>query len=170
MRKLVYLLSLSILFLSSCGDKKKEEVKEVEAPKKEVVQPTVDAEPISNEIVVEANDNMQYNVKTITVNGGQKVKITLKHVGVMSKDAMGHNLVIINNDVKLNDFAQKANTSADTEYIPAEYTANIIAHTKMIGGGEETTIEFDAPAPGTYNFLCSFPAHFAIMKGKFIVK
>ena len=88
----------------------------------------------------------------------------------MSKDLMGHNIVIINNDVKLNDFAQKANSATDTDYIPVEYASNIIAQTKMIGGGEETTIEFDAPAAGTYDFLCTFPAHFAIMKGKFIVK
>ena len=40
----------------------------------------------------------------------------------------------------------------------------------MIGGGESVTIEFDAPEAGTYDFLCTFPAHFAMMKGKFIVK
>jgi azurin len=170
MRKVLLVLSLSILFLASCGEKKKAETKEVETPKKEEVQPKVEEAAISNDIVVEASDNMRFNVKTITVNGGQKVKITLKHVGKMSKDLMGHNLVIINNDVKMNDFAQKANTAKDTDYIPAEYSANIIAQTIMLGGGEETTIEFDAPAAGTYDFLCTFPAHYAIMKGKFVVK
>jgi len=164
MKKVV--LFLGLIAFASCGDTKKEKVKEVEAPKKEMVQQEVAEEPISNEIVVEANDNMRFNVKTITVNGGQKVKITLKHVGKMSKDIMGHNLVIINNDVKLNDFAQKANAAKDTDYIPVDYTTNVIAQTKMLGGGEETTIEFDAPAAGTYDFLCTFPAHYAIMKGK----
>jgi len=170
MRKVLLVLSLSILFLANCGETKKAETKEVETPKKEEVQPKVEEVPISNDIVVEANDNMRFNVKTITVNGGQKVKITLKHVGKMSKDLMGHNLVIINNDVKMNDFAQKANAAKDTDYIPAEYMSNIIAQTIMLGGGEETTIEFDAPAAGTYDFLCTFPAHYAIMKGKFVVK
>lgn len=170
MRKVFLVLSLSVLFLASCGETKKAETKEVEAPKKEEVQPKVEEAPISNDIVVEASDNMRFNVKTITVNGGQKVKITLKHVGKLSKDLMGHNLVIINNEVKLNDFAQKANAAKDTDYIPAEYSANIIAQTKMLGGGEETTIEFDAPAAGTYEFVCTFPAHYAIMRGKFIVK
>ena len=46
----------------------------------------------------------------------------------------------------------------------------IIVHTEMIGGGEETTIEFDAPEAGEYDFLCSFPAHYAIMRGKFVVQ
>ena len=170
MRKVFLVLSLSVLFLASCGETKKAETQEVETPKKEEVQPKVEEAPISNDIVVEASDNMRFNVKTITVNGGQKVKITLKHVGKLSKDLMGHNLVIINNEVKLNDFAQKSNAAKDTDYIPAEYSANIIAQTKMLGGGEETTIEFDAPAAGTYDFLCTFPAHYAIMKGKFVVK
>ena len=170
MKKLILILGLIAFTFTSCGESKKSETKAIETPKEEVKVPEIAEEPISNDIVVEANDNMRYNVKLITVNGGQKVKITLKHVGKMSKDLMGHNIVIINNDVKLNDFAQKANAAKDTDYIPADYTANIIAQTKMIGGGEETTIEFDAPPAGTYDFLCTFPAHYAIMKGKFVVK
>ena len=170
MKKLILILGLIAFTFTSCGESKKSETKAIETLKEEVKVPEIAKEPISNDIVVEANDNMRYNVKLITVNGGQKVKITLKHVGKMSKDLMGHNIVIINNDVKLNDFAQKANAAKDTDYIPADYTANIIAQTKMIGGGEETTIEFDAPPAGTYDFLCTFPAHYAIMKGKFVVK
>ena len=40
----------------------------------------------------------------------------------------------------------------------------------MIGGGQSDTIEFDAPEPGTYDFICSFPGHYSVMKGKFIVE
>ena len=40
----------------------------------------------------------------------------------------------------------------------------------MLGGGEETTIEFEAPAKGEYTFICSFPGHYALMNGKFIVE
>ncbi len=113
---------------------------------------------------------MRFNRKRIVVNGGQKVKITLKHVGKMSKDLMGHNLVILKKGTDLNAFGQKANAAKDTEYIPADMKDAIIVHTAMIGGGEETTIEFDAPEAGEYDFLCSFPAHYAIMRGKFVVQ
>ncbi len=170
MRKVVLVLGLVACTIMSCGETKKEETKQVETPKEEVKKPVVEEEVANNDVVVEANDNMRFNVKKIVVNGGQKVKITLKHTGKASKEVMGHNIVIIKNDVKLNDFAQKANTAKDTDYIPAEYADSIIAHTKMIGGGEETTIEFDAPPAGTYEFVCSFPSHYALMKGKFIVK
>ncbi|MCB0632702.1 MAG: azurin, partial [Lewinella sp.] len=26
------------------------------------------------------------------------------------------------------------------------------------------------PAPGTYDYICSFPGHYALMQGKFIVE
>ncbi len=46
----------------------------------------------------------------------------------------------------------------------------VIAHTKMIKGGETDTITFDAPAAGTYPFICTFPGHGVLMKGTFTVK
>jgi azurin len=40
----------------------------------------------------------------------------------------------------------------------------------MIGGGESDTITFDAPEAGTYVFLCTFPGHYQVMRGEFIVE
>ncbi len=172
MKKIVLVLGVVAITVMSCGETKKEETKQVEAPKEEVKKPVAEEEKeeANNDVVVEATDNMRFNMKRIVVNGGQKVKITLKHVGKMSKDLMGHNLVILKKGVKMNDFAQKANAAKDSDYIPADSKNEIVAYTKMIGGGEETTIEFDAPEAGEYDFFCSFPSHYAIMKGKFVVK
>ena len=169
MKKIVLVLGVVAFTFMSCGDTKKEETKQAVTPKEEVKKPVVE-EVANNDVLVEANDNMRFNVKRIVVNGGQKVRITLKHVGTMSKDVMGHNLVILQKGVKMNDFAQKANAAKDTDYIPADSENDIVAKTAMIGGGEEITIEFDAPEAGEYDFICSFPAHYAIMKGKFVVK
>ncbi|MBT8261281.1 MAG: azurin, partial [Bacteroidia bacterium] len=38
------------------------------------------------------------------------------------------------------------------------------------GGGQSTSVTFMAPEVGTYDFICSFPGHSALMKGKFIVE
>ncbi|MNF19483.1 Azurin [compost metagenome] len=46
--------------------------------------------------------------------------------------------------------------------------ARVIAHTKVIGGGEKDSVTFDVSklAAGTaYTYFCSFPGHFAMMKG-----
>ena len=49
-------------------------------------------------------------------------------------------------------------------------TKNIIVHSKLLGPGEKTVIEFDAPAQGTYKFICSFPGHYITMQGNLIVR
>ncbi len=37
-------------------------------------------------------------------------------------------------------------------------------------GADAPKRNFDAPAKGTYDFICSFPGHWATMQGKFIVE
>ena len=45
----------------------------------------------------------------------------------------------------------------------------VLFKSKMIGGGEQTTLELDTSVFTSeieYIFICSFPGHFALMKGK----
>ena len=118
-------------------------------------------------IVINSNDQMRFDKSEIRVKAGEKIKLTLNHTGKLPKNAMGHNFVLLEKGVDMADFAMKAMNAKENQYIPAK---GVIAHTKLIGGGESTTIEFTAPAKGTYEFLCSFPGHYAMMKGKFIVE
>tara|TARA_B100000900_G_scaffold327066_1_gene287125 strand:+ start:1951 stop:2424 length:474 start_codon:yes stop_codon:yes gene_type:complete len=121
------------------------------------------------EIVIESNDQMRFNLSEITVKQGQTVVLTLKHVGKLPKAAMGHNWVLLQPDTDLATFAMKSMKARDNEYVPTE-APEVVVNTILLGGGEETTIEFDAPAPGTYSFICSFPGHYALMQGTFIVE
>ncbi len=121
-------------------------------------------------LVLNANDAMQFDKKEFKVKAGQKVKLTLKHTGKFAKNAMGHNFVLLKPGTDLQAFASKANMASSTEYIPKSEAASIVAHTKLIGGGESDTIEFTAPKKGTYTYICSFPGHYGIMQGKFIVE
>ena len=118
------------------------------------------------------NDQMQYDKKELTVTEGQKVTIKLKHIGKLPKAAMGHNVVILKPGTAMPTFAMKCAPAAASDYIPqdAESKALIVAHTKMIGGGEETSVTFTAPAAGEYPYLCTFPGHFGVMNGKMTVK
>lgn len=83
---------------------------------------------------------------------------------------MGHNLVVLKQGTDLKAFAELAATAAATDYIPEAEQGNVIAHTKVIGGGESDTIEFTITEAGTYEFLCSFPGHYAMMRGTIIVE
>ncbi|WP_310993553.1 azurin [Aequorivita marina] len=174
---LVFMAALAI----SCGDNKKKEEKssmKIGTPKvEEKSTPTesntsTDSDTASDVAVVtiEGNDQMKFNKSEIRVKAGQKVKLTLKHVGKMKKAVMGHNWALLTQDADIATVGQAAATAADNDYIPADMTDKFIVHTKMLGGGESDTIEFEAPAPGTYTFMCTFPGHYALMQGKFIVE
>lgn len=120
-------------------------------------------------IVIEANDMLQFTVTEFTVTEGEEVTIILKNVGQMAKEMGGHNLVILS-EGDVQEFGVAAAGAADTEYIPAAMEAWVLAHTELLGPGEEATLTFTAPAAGTYDFLCSFPGHFGTMRGVMTVE
>lgn len=120
-------------------------------------------------VVITGDDLMKFDKSEIRVKAGQKIKLTLRHIGNLNVQLMGHNVVILKNDVDPSEFAAMAATERDNGYIPKD-SQDIIAHTELIGGGQVTSIEFDAPEVGIYEFLCSFPGHFGMMRGKFIVE
>ncbi len=126
--------------------------------------------PIENEIkiILNSNDLMQFDKKVLSASPGQKVTLTLNHTGRGNKMIMGHNFVLLKSGVDVDIFARKAVQARDTEYIPEG--DEMIAYTKLIGGGESVTISFEAPEKGIYNFICTFPAHYQLMSGQLIVK
>lgn len=121
-------------------------------------------------LTLSGTDAMQFDTKEFKVKAGQKIKLTFKHSGKYAKQAMGHNFVLLKAGTDIADFATKANLARDNDYIPQSEAAKIIAHTKLLGGGESDTIEFTAPKKGTYPYICSFPGHYGLMQGKFIVE
>jgi len=177
--KRILTMTLGVFFFLSCANKKNETQKNPEKTikksqltkkVKEVKSPIVviDENGVAN-VSIRTSDKMKFNVKKFKVKANQKIKLTLIHEGKLDKKIMGHNVVILNQGVNVSRFAATAAAARGNDYIPVN-SAEIIAHTKMIGGGESTTIEFIAPARGTYDFICSFPAHYAMMKGEFIVE
>ena len=123
-------------------------------------------------IEITGNDQMQFNTKAFEVTEGQKVVLSFKHIGQLPVIAMGHNVVILEAGTAIPTFAAKCAPAKDNGYIPddAESKEQVVAHTKLLGGGESDEITFTAPAAGEYPFICSFPGHFAIMQGVMTVK
>ena len=120
-------------------------------------------------IALEGTDAMKFNAKRIEVKAGSKIKLTLTHTGSMPAAAMGHNFVLLKPGTDIAAFANAAIAAVADSYIPGDQKDAVIANTTVVGGGESVTIEFDAPAAGEYDFLCSFPGHYAVMQGKFVV-
>ena len=126
------------------------------------------AEDGAQEVTIGATDQMTFTVKTFEVKAGTKVRLTLDHRGKLPKNQMGHNVVILKQGIEMPEFAIAAGSAPD--YFPADRADQTIAHTELIGGGESVTIEFIAPEPGTYAYVCTYPGHFAIMNGTMVVK
>ena len=163
------MLTASFLLAGCAGEEKKEEEKKSIKIEKKETPVKESSEDVAN-LVITGNDLMQFNKNELRAKAGQKVKLTLRHIGKLDVNVMGHNVVILKQGVNLEDFAARAATERDNNYIPPG-TDEVLVNTDMIGGGQTTSIEFTAPAePGEYEFLCSFPAHYAMMRGKFIVE
>ena len=160
------MLAFGIAAITSCTN-------EQNGTAKETVPGVQDTEALSKQdtirIALGSNDKMQYDKSEITVFDGQTVVLTLTHNGTMPIAAMGHNFVLLTKGTLISAFADEALKAKENDYVPADAT-NVIAHTALIGGGESTTVTFQAPEKGIYDFMCSFPGHYSLMKGKFHVK
>lgn len=166
MKKVLTVILLATLMISCGGDGKKEEKETVKiSSKKESKQ----ADDNSVNLALAGNDLMKFDKEEFTVKAGQEVTLTFRHTGKIGKKVMGHNFVLLKEGTSVPEFSSKAAAAGEVN----DWIANedqIIAHTKMLGGGESTKITFTAPAAGTYDFICSFPGHSGLMKGKFIVE
>ncbi|MDG2349617.1 MAG: azurin [Flavobacteriaceae bacterium] len=175
--RLITLLSVFLLIGCNGNETKNKDVIKLKSQTEKSTKKTlskqkntlvIDGKGVAN-VVITTNDAMKFDINKINVASGQKIRLTLKHVGQLDKRVMGHNVVILKKGVVLSTFAAKAGIASKNDYIPAK-SSEIIAHTAMIGGGETTEIEFIAPEPGVYDYICSFPGHYAMMRGKLIVK
>jgi azurin len=127
----------------------------------------------AKEVTITGNDTMQFDIKNFDVKAGSKVKITLKNIGQVPKIAMGHNLVVLKKGITAIAFGQKAlGAGANaTNALPASLMGDVIAATKLLGPAESDTVEFTAPKEtGSYEYVCTFPGHFALMRGTMTVK
>ena len=123
-------------------------------------------------IAIQANDTMKYDVTRIEAAPGEELKVVLTNAGTLPKEAMGHNWVLLKAGVDAQAFAIAATTAKDTGYIPPALKDQVIVHIEQLGPKQSGEVTFKSPtAPGEYQFICSFPAHFQIgMKGVLVVK
>lgn len=122
------------------------------------------------ELTIESNDMMQFSTKSLSApKSCEEVTVTLKHTGTLPANAMGHNWVL-SKQANIPDIASDGMSAGlDKNYLkPGD--ERVLAATKIIGGGEQTSVTFKTSLlkeGESYAFFCSYPGHYAIMQGTF---
>lgn len=195
--RITFLAAACTLVLAACGNKPPSSTETSAYPPAPAAEPAPDAAPAAEPVatpapapaaagsdkpaavvancatVIEGNDAMQYNVGSITIPAScAEFKITLNHPGKMPAAAMGHNVVITTMADMQAVAADGMGAGASADYVKPGDT-RVIAHSKVIGGGESTSVSFATSklkSGGPYEFFCSFPGHSAMMKGTIAVQ
>ena len=121
---------------------------------------------------IEGNDLLQFNLAEVRVSAAcEQVTIDLVHVGMLPATVMGHNWVLTTTADYM-PVASAGQAAGPPEYLPTG-DPRVIAATDIIGGGEDTSVTFDISElepGGDFTFFCSFPGHYVLMNGKFIIE
>lgn len=109
---------------------------------------------------------MKFDKDTLKVKRRTTVKLTFNNAS--TDMAMMHNFVLIDPGTAqaVADLGLKA--GKEKQYVPD--ISAVYVSTKMTSPGETTTILFPAPAAGNYMFICTYPGHYSVMQGVFIVE
>lgn len=171
MKKIIYFSM--ILFLVACGGnteksrktEKNSTVKEV----KKVIKVAVEEEKEEIEIkLVAMGENMAaiaFEPKSLTVPFNSRVILTFENKS--SAEGMLHNFVLVKLGSGADIAAAGMKAGPENNFVPKD--DRIYANTTMTNMGETVIIEFDAPAKGSYHYICTYPGHTSMI-GRFNVQ
>jgi len=129
--------------------------------------PAASGEPVTLEIGSKG-DALQYDKDTLEVPAGAKVTLVMKN-NASPGSGVYHNWVLVRSGTIDGVTADGIAAGEANGYLKPNDN-RVIAHTALAKEGETVRVTFDAPARGTYDFVCTFPGHATLMRGKFIVK
>lgn len=121
-------------------------------------------------IELQANENMRFDKEMFKIKTGKKIRLIFKNTGAPSNTAMAHNVVILKKGTDIADFADAVHNATNEQYVPSSVGSLIIAHTKLVSGGDSDEVDFAISQPGIYDYICSFPGHWGTMQGKIIAE
>ena len=135
-------------------------------------QPAAPERTINISVSDPVDGKMSYSLSRITAKPGERLRIVFFSVGTLPKLVMAHNWLLLRLGIDPKGFADDAATARETDFIPPKRKAQVIASSMLIGPGERDEITFTVPkVAGKYNYICSFPGHFAAgMAGELLVK
>ena len=166
-------IALSILSISliACGGGNKDTGFDTETEELSTT-PAVATTPLNESdtiriVALGANmSEMKFDIKSLKVPANKKLTIAL--VNESTDATMPHNIVFIQEGTA-NAVGQSGLKYKENAYVNPE-DENVIAHSLLVQIGETAYFTFTTPAAGDYQFICSYPGHWGMMKGKFVTE
>ena len=123
-------------------------------------------------VEITGDDFMKFSVTSFEAKPGQSVTVKLGNIGELPREAVAHNWVLLAKEAYTSKFVEAGTSHPERDYIAFEQSFYVLAKTKMLGPGESDSVTFTAPrVPGAYDYLCTFPEHYAGgMKGVMTVR
>jgi azurin len=120
------------------------------------------------DITIEADDFLRFNLKEIEAEAGSQLTINLVNTGKIP--SLQHNFVLLAAEMDPARFGNAAMNAQAEGFIPANLKDSVIAHTAMAEAGQKVSTTFTVPDQGTYVYICSYPGHYSVSRGKLVVR
>jgi len=130
--------------------------------KRLTVQPASWTKGPDRTITLTTRPGLKFDAEAVTVKAGSKIKLTFNN-----NDDMLHNVVVTEPGAatEVGQLAIKLGINGERmSYVPN--TPKVLYHTVLLQPNKSESIYFTAPdKPGQYEYLCSYPGHYMVMRG-----
>ncbi len=109
-------------------------------------------------------EDMDFDLKTLKVPANTRIQLTLVNKG--TAPGMLHNIVFVR-DGTADKVGANAIKLANQNFVPN--SPDVLAASPLARPNETVMMEFDAPAIGRYQYICTYPGHHLKMRGVLIV-
>lgn len=122
-----------------------------------------DKRAVVNLTIATDGDLLAFKPTELTCPTGAMVHLTFFHTGKYIRQDHDWVLTLPGAADAIDQAALQAGEAAG--YVPPHGDRRVVAATPMCGKGERVSVDFIAPAPGDYPFICTYPGHAAFMHG-----
>lgn len=124
--------------------------------------PSGPPEPVAVDLAIDTGagaEEYTFVPTALTAPAGSTITLTLTN-RTDPDDEIGHNWVLVQPGQEASVLANGIAAGDDNDWLD-DADPGIIAATRLIEGDSDDDVTFEAPAPGTYTFVCTFPDHYA---------
>ena len=133
-------------------------------------QPKVDTGKEQGRMIhIQAIPGLLYDLKEVKAKPGERLTIEFKNTG-----SIPHNWVLVKAG-KLQEVGMASNNmlanpkAVELHYVPE--SDDVLHYSPMLYHNQRHLLNMNAPKePGRYPYLCTFPGHWAVMKGELVVE